>query len=626
MRCEEGEPTSGRIQEIEGLRTVALTLVAVYHVWFNRVSGGVDVFLFISAYLITRSFLRRGGRGFNPVTFLVKRFARLLPLATATIVITLVASMMVFPMWRWPAFFESAWMSLTYRQNLLLQERHVDYFGIDINILSPYQHFWSLSAQGQVFILWALLHFAVLVATRVTKLRAEWFLGLGFGLLFAVSLAFAQWQTQNAQTLAYFDTRARLWEFSLGSLLALVGSVAIPALLRQLMILGGLAVLVACGFLIDVQGAFPGAVALVPLGAAGAIIVAGTAKGTVRNPLRLPLLAAAGKYTYALYLVHWPILVMAQVIVGRESLNWWQGAVTLGLSALVSVTLVHAIEQPVAGWQTRANARHAVLRAATVVLVCLAIGGAAVIGSRTLTRTQVEHDTGYRATKDWATVEERCDRAEARCVPRGDESDTSGRVAFVGNSHMQQYMPAFAEAFSGWSVEAHLLPGCHYRESGKEGTREVTCAQLWADVVDGAVAGDAEVVVALATVSTVEGADHPVQGLKRWVETVEASGRDVVLIRDNPRFLQNIFACGQQFGLHDERCIEPLAQQWLEPADMAEVLPVVDVTKDICPDGVCRPATSDGRLVYLDNNHITASFSRSLGPSVSAQVKDLRGP
>lgn len=28
--------------EIEGLRTVAALLVAMYHIWFNRVSGGVD--------------------------------------------------------------------------------------------------------------------------------------------------------------------------------------------------------------------------------------------------------------------------------------------------------------------------------------------------------------------------------------------------------------------------------------------------------------------------------------------------------------------------------------------------------------------------------------------------------
>ncbi|WP_270239109.1 hypothetical protein [Rothia kristinae] len=49
--------------EIQGLRALAVLLVAAYHVWFGRVSGGVDVFLFISAFLMTLSFTRRIERG-----------------------------------------------------------------------------------------------------------------------------------------------------------------------------------------------------------------------------------------------------------------------------------------------------------------------------------------------------------------------------------------------------------------------------------------------------------------------------------------------------------------------------------------------------------------------------------
>lgn len=67
--------------EIHGLRAVAILLVAAYHIWFGRVSGGVDVFLFISAFLLTGTFLRRmeAGRPVAVAHYWLRTFKRLLP-------------------------------------------------------------------------------------------------------------------------------------------------------------------------------------------------------------------------------------------------------------------------------------------------------------------------------------------------------------------------------------------------------------------------------------------------------------------------------------------------------------------------------------------------------------------
>jgi hypothetical protein len=42
----------------------------------------------------------------------------------------------------------------------------------------------------------------------------------------------------------------------------------------------------------------------------------------------------------------------------------------------------------------------------------------------------------------------------------------------------------------------------------------------------------------------------------------------------------------------------------------------VDMTDSVCPDGVCR-AELDGRIVFSDNGHMTATFARTLAPALA---------
>lgn len=61
--CESFLESRGFRPEIQGLRAFAVLFVVVYHVWVGKVSGGVDVFLFISAFLLSLSFMRKINEG-----------------------------------------------------------------------------------------------------------------------------------------------------------------------------------------------------------------------------------------------------------------------------------------------------------------------------------------------------------------------------------------------------------------------------------------------------------------------------------------------------------------------------------------------------------------------------------
>lgn len=62
-------------------------MVVAYHVWFGRISGGVDIFLLISAFLLTGQFTRKleAGRPLDLLKYWVHLFKRLLPLIAVTL-------------------------------------------------------------------------------------------------------------------------------------------------------------------------------------------------------------------------------------------------------------------------------------------------------------------------------------------------------------------------------------------------------------------------------------------------------------------------------------------------------------------------------------------------------------
>ena len=97
---EQIKESSSRITSIHGLRGVAIILVLGYHFdlpLFERGYWGVDLFFWISGYLITGGFLREYGlkrevnRKFGWIDiryYLIKRARRILPLATIVLIAT----------------------------------------------------------------------------------------------------------------------------------------------------------------------------------------------------------------------------------------------------------------------------------------------------------------------------------------------------------------------------------------------------------------------------------------------------------------------------------------------------------------------------------------------------------
>ena len=346
--------------DLDGLRGIAIALVAMFHVWFGRVSGGVDVFLALSGFFFGGKLLRtalKPGSSLAPLPEVVRLVRRLLPALVVVLAGCAVLTILIQPETRWETFADQSLASLGYYQNWELANTVADYLRAGESV-SPLQHIWSMSVQGQFYISFLALvfGFAFLLRRRLgDRLRTAFVVLLAT--LTVASFGYAIFAHQASQATAYYNSFARAWELLLGALVgALVPHVRWPMWLRTTAATIALAAVLSCGALIDGVKQFPGPWALVPVGAALMFILAGAnlqADPATRDNLPLPnrLMATAplvrlGAMAYSLYLWHWPLLIFWLAYTGHAHANFVEGTAVLLISGVLAYATNRYIEEP----------------------------------------------------------------------------------------------------------------------------------------------------------------------------------------------------------------------------------------------------------------------------------------
>jgi peptidoglycan/LPS O-acetylase OafA/YrhL len=681
-----GSTTAGRFRpELHGLRGLAIGLVVLYHVWFDRVSGGVDVFLFISSFLLVGTFLRKAdrGRAMRPPAYWARTFKRLLPPTAVVALATLVGVRLVLPADRWMTAITDAIGSVLHVQNWVLIRRGVDYYAAEETGASAYQHFWSLSIQGQVFLLWPLLIAGGVIVARRRGWSVRRVLAVVFTAVLVLSFAWSVHSTATQQEIAYFDTFARLWEFAAGSLLGL----ALPVweerrartrgrrrsrprqpLVRVAVGWAGIIGLVSCGLLVDVQGAFPGWIAAWPLASAALVLWA----GTTEHPLSVDRLLATrpgvvlGDISYGLYLVHWPLLTLYLAHAGKERAGVLDGLVLILLSLVLAWVLTKVVDSPIRRWPWAGQKAR---RGGLVVLTCLVLALTPLLGAREHLLGQqreaesraVADNPGARVLdpdftlhpdadpsaeplptaatigKDWFTGTEPCtgalepqgepaERLSTRCAQIPGEEGGPVLVS-AGNSRIEQFTGARAPlaAREGWTVITLWEGGCTYAPDAE--VNEV-CDQFSADTEAYIEQIAPEAVVLNTTFLTPEREEVLVPGIEQTLASLTGLGSSVIALRDQPRLTVQPVACTEEKGPEDPSCASPLPEPLTRERPDADLLAdagrsviPLDVNDLVCPGDVCSPVIGNVR-VSLDNDHITETYAISMQDAVDARLRE----
>lgn len=332
---------------------IAVLTVFANHLWGWPRGGfvGVDVFFVISGFLITGNLLRTaettGTISFTG--FYWKRVRRIVPAATVVLIVTYVASTLVFVPLRAHLIGIDALFAFLFAANWHFAVQGTDYFARTASV-TPIQHYWSLSIEEQFYFVWP----ALILLISVLVIRKGWththrmqLAGGIMSVIVAASLAWAIYETQTSPAFAYFNTFARVWELGVGALLAT--SVAllaqIPDPLRPVMSWLGIALIFASLILVgDDSVGFPAPWAVLPVAGAAFVIAAGVGSepkylGFLRNPISTYI----GDISYSLYLVHWPVIVIMGALMD-PSLYFYLCVTALSFG--LAIASYHLVEDP----------------------------------------------------------------------------------------------------------------------------------------------------------------------------------------------------------------------------------------------------------------------------------------
>ncbi|WP_216216071.1 acyltransferase family protein [Amycolatopsis aidingensis] len=652
--------------ELQGLRALAAVLVVVYHVWFDRISGGVDVFFLISGFLITGQLVRASERGrieFRPMWG--RMIKRLFPAALTVLAAIIVAGWLLLPQGRWLQTISEVFASALYLENWRLVADSVDYFA-QHNTASVVQHFWSLSIQGQFYLVWPLLVALVALVARLAGRGLRGSMALTLLVLFAASLAYSVVLTGIDQPMAYFHSLTRVWEFALGGLLALgIQLVTVPRAVRLLLGWAGVAGLVSCGLLLQVGSVFPGYAALWPTMAALLVIVAGATAspfGADRLLSSRPL-EYLGNLSYALYLWHWPVLLFYLVLRDRAEAGIAGGALVIAVSVALSVLTYHLIEKPARESRFSPALRWGAYRFGVLALLpVLVLAGAWQVTAEqraavTITADDPDHPGALARTEgfmytgaaepelvpsfvtlhdDFAEIApELCTMAGPRKEVVLCSTDTEGpparRIVVAGDSHPQQFLGALLPIAQrrNWQVISMLRGGCPFSTESDIVPGDQPCMDWNTDVIDLIAEIRPDVVFTTATREVRMGlTEYTPRGYVEQWRKVEELGIPVVAARDNPRYDFEPSACVEKHGRDAERCARPRAEllspepPYARMASLPANVRFLDFSDYFCTEELCPPVIGNV-LVYMDNNHISATYMTTMAPIVEEKLTSV---
>ena len=612
-------------KEIQFLRAVAVTLVVLSHLGIGMFSGGfvgVDMFFVVSGFVIGLTMVNEqtSTGKVSLRRFFERRFFRIYPPLAFMVVGASVYAYVVLAFDRSQDFFiEQARAALFSYGNFFFMFHKMDYFLQNANS-TFFLHTWSLGLEEQ-FYLTLPLFIAVLALVARKKVFGErvlvWkraFIALSvasFASAIAIYNGYLGWfSTEFRSVFVFYSTLTRAWEFLLGLLVAIAVS--------QRELLGNIRLQRKFSFVASLSiGTL--ALALIAYPAFGwsqFVVSSITAFATTALIYSLPqsvlnrqsvfgnrIIQSIGNSSYSIYLWHWIAVAVAEDI--------FQPANARVKSALVLMSIVPAILSYQFVEIPFRSARKLQFKKKALLAVSLVIIPVTVLWGLEISTLKAREDYGNVFP---STLLHDCDFWNELCVIGPDSSDQ--KILLFGDSHTYQIIPLFVDY------------------AKKYGFQLTTCVMVCRDenysrINDKSfLVGNFDLVVnSYKTNNGLTDRSYRKDIAETFSTFSKLRGASHLIILDNPFNAGHVSPrrihkpeLSVLSRADQDAVANPITQNWKD--DAGEGTFFYDPFTVLCDATEC-PLEKDGKVLYLDNNHLSMAGVKLLEPSLINMVNQI---
>ena len=300
--------------DINALRALAVTAVVLFHYKVNFVPGGyvgVDIFFVISGYLMTSIIMGRLAKStFNIWDFYYDRAKRIIPGLLGLCFVLLVAGYFLLEPATYHYLGSTAIAALLFFSNFRFWEA-TGYFDPQSDT-KWFLHTWSLSVEWQFYLVYPILLMGLHAFERTRRFIVPI---LGFLTLFSILLCIwfsredpiAVFYLYPQRASAFYLLPQRAWELLAGGIVALRFRNSEQKYSIISLAIGFLFIAISL-FFYDKNLQWPSYWALLPVIGTCLVIAANRADAL---PFKNQIVQTIGKWSYSIYLWHWPIAVAA---------------------------------------------------------------------------------------------------------------------------------------------------------------------------------------------------------------------------------------------------------------------------------------------------------------------------